>query len=127
MTEQNSKPTILLVEDNEMNRDMLSRRLTRKGFEVLMAIDGDECMAAVASQDPNLVLMDINLPGRDGYDLTREIKGNPETEAIPVIALTAHAMSGDREKSLAAGCDDYDTKPVDLPRLLGKIQALLDP
>ena len=127
MTEQNSKPTILLVEDNEMNRDMLSRRLTRKGFEVLMAIDGDECMAAVASHDPDLVLMDINLPGRDGYDLTREIKGNPETEAIPVIALTAHAMSGDREKSLAAGCDDYDTKPVDLPRLLGKIQALLGP
>jgi CheY-like chemotaxis protein len=118
-------PQILLVEDNEMNRDMLSRRLGRKGFEVLMAIDGDECMQVLTELKPDLVLMDINLPGRDGYELTREIKADSSTRAIPVIALTAHAMSGDREKSIAAGCDDYDTKPVDLKRLLGKIQNLL--
>jgi CheY-like chemotaxis protein len=118
-------PQILLVEDNEMNRDMLSRRLSRKGFEVLMAIDGDECMQVLTEHKPDLVLMDINLPGRDGYELTREIKADSSTRAIPVIALTAHAMSGDREKSIAAGCDDYDTKPVDLKRLLGKIQNLL--
>jgi CheY-like chemotaxis protein len=118
-------PTILLVEDNELNRDMLSRRLTRKGFEIVFAIDGEECMDALASGNPDLILMDINLPGRDGYELTREIKANPKTADIPVIALTAHAMSGDREKSMAAGCDDYDTKPVDLKRLLGKIHGLL--
>ena len=118
-------PQILLVEDNEMNRDMLSRRLIRKGFEVLMAFDGDECMKLLSTETPDLVLMDINLPGRDGYELTREIKADPKTNAIPVIALTAHAMSGDREKSIAAGCDDYDTKPIDLKRLLGKIEAFL--
>ena len=118
-------PQILLVEDNEMNRDMLSRRLIRKGFEVLMAFDGDECMQLLSTRTPDLVLMDINLPGRDGYELTREIKADPKTNAIPVIALTAHAMSGDREKSIAAGCDDYDTKPVDFKRLLGKIQDLI--
>jgi two-component system cell cycle response regulator DivK len=118
-------PKILLVEDNEMNRDMLSRRLKRKDFDVLMAIDGDECMQVLASLQPDLILMDINLPGRDGYELTREIKANPSTNAIPVIALTAHAMSGDREKSIAAGCDDYDTKPVDFKRLLGKIHSLM--
>ena len=118
-------PQILLVEDNEMNRDMLSRRLNRKGFEVLMAVDGDECMQVLSEKKPDLVLMDINLPGRDGYELTREIKANSSTRSIPVIALTAHAMSGDREKSIAAGCDDYDTKPVDLKRLLGKIQNLM--
>lgn len=117
---------ILLVEDNEMNRDMLSRRLMRKGFEVEMAIDGDECMTRLADSRPDLVLMDINLPGRDGYEITRQIKGNPSFSDIPVIALTAHAMSGDREKSIAAGCDDYDTKPVDLPRLLGKILQLIE-
>lgn len=118
-------PHILLVEDNEMNRDMLSRRLNRKGFDVVMAGDGDECMQTLSTQKPDLILMDINLPGRDGYQLTREIKADPTTNAIPVIALTAHAMSGDREKSIAAGCDDYDTKPVDFKRLLGKIQALM--
>ena len=118
-------PTILLVEDNEMNRDMLSRRLVRKGFEVVVAVDGVECMQVLADQKPNLVLMDINLPGKDGYELTREIKGDPATQSIPVIALTAHAMSGDRDKSIAAGCDDYDTKPVDFKRLLGKMQNLL--
>lgn len=118
-------PTILLVEDNEMNRDMLSRRLIRKGFDVVMAIDGIECMQVLASQKPDLVLMDINLPGKDGYELTREIKAEPATKSLPVIALTAHAMSGDRDKSIAAGCDDYDTKPVDFKRLLGKIKALI--
>ena len=118
-------PQILLVEDNEMNRDMLSRRLIRKGFEVLMAFDGDECMQLLSTEAPDLVLMDINLPGRDGYELTREIKADPKTNAIPVIALTAHAMSGDREKSIAAGCDDYDTKPVDFKRLLEKIHDLI--
>lgn len=117
---------ILLVEDNEMNRDMLSRRLSRKGYDVLMAIDGDECMQVLTTEKPGLILMDINLPGRDGYELTREIKSSSSTKHIPVIALTAHAMSGDREKSIAAGCDDYDTKPVDLGRLLGKIQNLME-
>jgi two-component system cell cycle response regulator DivK len=118
-------PQILLVEDNEMNRDMLSRRLNRKDFDVVMANDGNECMQVLSTQRPDLILMDINLPGRDGYELTREIKANPETNAIPIIALTAHAMNGDREKSIAAGCDDYDTKPVDFKRLLGKIQDLM--
>jgi two-component system cell cycle response regulator DivK len=117
--------TILLVEDNELNRDMLSRRLTRKGFEIVFAIDGEECMQALETAKPDLILMDINLPGRDGYELTREIKANPDTADIPVIALTAHAMSGDREKSMQAGCDDYDTKPIDLKRLLGKINSLM--
>ena len=117
-------PTILLVEDNELNRDMLSRRLARKGFDVECAIDGKQCMDLLASKRPDLILMDINLPGRDGYELTREIKANPDTASIPVVAITAHAMSGDREKSIAAGCDDYDTKPVDLQRLWGKINAL---
>ena len=119
-------PQILLVEDNEMNRDMLSRRLNRKGFDVVMAADGDECMQTLSTLKPDLILMDINLPGRDGYQLTREIKADLTTNAIPVIALTAHAMSGDRDKSIAAGCDDYDTKPVDFKRLLGKIQDLME-
>lgn len=118
--------TILLVEDNEMNRDMLSRRLKRSGFEVMVAIDGEECMASLKSVLPDLILMDINLPGRDGYQLTREIKGSPDTAHIPVIALTAHAMSGDREKCIEAGCDDYDTKPVDLSSLLEKMMLLLE-
>ena len=117
---------ILLVEDNEMNRDMLTRRLERKGFEVLVAVDGNEASRAFEQGGFDLVLMDINLPVKDGFELTRELKGNPRTATIPVIALTAHAMVGDREKAMAAGCDEYDTKPVDLPRLLGKIQALLN-
>lgn len=118
--------TILLVEDNEMNRDMLSRRLIRKGFNVLMAMDGDECMASISDSRPDLVLMDINLPGRDGYEITRQIRSNPSFCDIPVIALTAHAMTGDREKSIAAGCNDYDTKPVDISRLLEKMLLLLE-
>ncbi len=119
-------PKILLVEDNEMNRDMLSRRLVRKGFEVLVAVDGEQATEVLANEIPDLILMDISLPGKDGHEITRELKSNPRTADIPVIALTAHAMVGDREKAIAAGCDDYDSKPVDLPRLLGKIQALLD-
>jgi CheY-like chemotaxis protein len=116
---------ILLVEDNEMNRDMLSRRLQRRGYEVLTAVDGESGLALTRSDAPALVLMDMSLPGIDGWEATRQIKADPATRAIPVIALTAHAMAGDREKSLAAGCDDFDTKPIDLDRLLGKIEALL--
>ena len=116
---------ILLVEDNEMNRDMLSRRLIRKGFDVLVAVDGEEAAEILADEIPDLILMDISLPGKDGHEITRELKSNPRTADIPVVALTAHAMVGDREKAMAAGCDDYDSKPVDLPRLLGKIKSLL--
>ena len=116
---------ILLVEDNEMNRDMLSRRLARRGYEVVMAVDGEQGVAMARSEAPSLILMDMSLPGLDGWEATRRIKAAPETRAIPVIALTAHAMSGDREKAVAAGCDDFDTKPVDLARLLEKIEALL--
>jgi CheY-like chemotaxis protein len=116
---------ILLVEDNEMNRDMLSRRLIRKGYEVVMALDGQQAIEAASSQSPDLILMDMSLPVIDGWEATRRIKAAPGTRAIPVIALTAHAMSDDREKALQAGCDDYDTKPVDLPRLLDKISGLL--
>lgn len=118
-------PTILLVEDNEMNRDMLSRRLQRKGFEVLTAVDGEQVAGKIIEQRPDLILMDINLPGKDGHQVTSEIKSDSDTADIPVIALTAHAMVGDRDKAMVAGCDDYDTKPVDMPRLLGKINALL--
>lgn len=118
-------PKILLVEDNEDNRDMLSRRLTRKGYEVAVAVDGGDGVAKAASEAPDLILMDMSLPVLDGWEATRRIKAGAATAAIPVIALTAHAMSGDREKAVAAGCDDYDTKPVDLPRLLEKIDALL--
>ena len=116
---------ILLVEDNEMNRDMLSRRLQRRGHEVLTAVDGESGLALARSELPALVLMDMSLPGIDGWEATRQLKADPATRAIPVIALTAHAMAGDREKSLAAGCDDFDTKPIDLDRLLAKIAALL--
>jgi len=116
---------ILLVEDNEMNRDMLSRRLQRRGYEVVTAVDGESGLALTASAVPALVLMDMSLPGIDGWEATRRLKADPATRAIPVIALTAHAMAGDREKALAAGCDDFDIKPIDLDRLLGKIQALL--
>ena len=116
---------ILLIEDNELNRDMLSRRLQRQGFEVVMAVDGDEGMAKAQSEAPALILMDMSLPGIDGWEATRRLKAAAPTRNIPIIALTAHAMTDDRAKALAAGCDDYDTKPVDLPRLLSKIQALL--
>jgi CheY-like chemotaxis protein len=116
---------ILLVEDNEMNRDMLSRRLIRKGYEVIMAEDGAASVAMAQSQTPDLILMDMSLPVMDGWEATRQIKGAAATQAIPVIALTAHAMAGDEEKALAAGCNDYETKPVDLPRLLAKMEALL--
>jgi CheY-like chemotaxis protein len=120
-----SMPKILLVEDNEMNRDMLSRRLQRKGYEVVLAFDGEQGVALAASERPDLILMDMSLPILDGWEATRRIKAMPEISAVPVIALTAHAMAGDQEKCVAAGCDDYDTKPVDLPRLLSKIEALL--
>ena len=116
---------ILLIEDNEMNRDMLSRRLTRKGYEVLTADDGARGLAAAASEKPDLILMDMSLPVVDGWEATRRLKASKETQAIPVIALTAHVMPADLEKALQAGCEDYDTKPVELPRLLGKIERLL--
>lgn len=116
---------LLLVEDNEDNRDMLSRRLIRKGYEVSIAVDGAEGVAKAQSERPDLILMDMSLPIMDGWEATRQVKADPRTASTPVIALTAHAMAGDREKAVAAGCDDYDTKPVDLPRLLAKIEALL--
>jgi CheY-like chemotaxis protein len=116
---------ILIVEDNEMNRDMLSRRLIRNGYEVVMAFDGAEGVEKAGSENPDIILMDMSLPIIDGWEATRRVKANPATSRIPVIALTAHAMSGDRDKTIAAGCDDYDTKPIELPRLLGKIQAQL--
>ncbi len=116
---------ILLVEDNELNRDMLERRLLRKGFQVILAANGEESIAKAAQDSPDLILMDLSLPGIDGWEATRRIKADNETAVIPIIALTAHAMTGDREKALAAGCDDYDSKPVELERLLGKIQRLL--
>lgn len=116
---------ILLVEDNEMNRDMLSRRLQRKGYEVEMAVDGKQGVEMARTGGYDLVLMDMSLPEVDGWEATRQLRAAPETEHVPIIALTAHAMAGDREKALEAGCDDYDTKPIELPRLLGKIEALL--
>ena len=116
---------ILLVEDNEMNRDMLSRRLERRGYEVIVAVDGEEGVARAKADAPDLVVMDLSLPGIDGWEATRQLKAADETRSIPVLALTAHAMAGDREKALAAGCEDFDTKPVDLPRLVDKIDALL--
>lgn len=117
---------ILLVEDNEMNRDMLSRRLARRGHEIFMAVDGEEGVAMAGTLLPDLILMDMSLPKVDGWEATRRVKGSPETAPIPVIALTAHAMAGDREQALAAGCDDYDTKPIELARLLTKIDAQLE-
>lgn len=116
---------ILIVEDNEMNRDMLSRRLERKGYEVFIAVDGEAGVKAAQVEHPDLVLMDMSLPVVDGWAATRQLKAAPETAHLPIIALTAHAMSGDREKALEAGCDDYDTKPIELPRLLEKMEALL--
>jgi two-component system, cell cycle response regulator DivK len=118
-------PKILLVEDNEMNRDMLSRRLQRRGYTVVLAMDGQSGVEMAQTQAPDLVLMDMSLQVLDGWEATRRLKGAEPTRHIPIIALTAHAMSGDRDKALEAGCDDYDTKPVELPRLLGKIEALL--
>ncbi|MBA3340697.1 MAG: response regulator [Gemmatimonadaceae bacterium] len=116
---------ILLVEDNEMNRDMLSRRLQRRGYEVMIAVDGQLGVAMAKSQSPDLILMDMSLPVIDGWEATRTLKAAAETRHIPVIALTAHAMSTDRDRALEAGCDDYDTKPIELSRLLGKITALI--
>ena len=116
---------ILIVEDNEMNRDMLSRRLIRRGYQILMAVDGAEGIATANAENPDLILMDMSLPVVDGWEATRRLKAEPLTRAIPIIGLTAHAMTGDRDKAIAAGCDDYDTKPVELPRLLQKIETLL--
>jgi two-component system, cell cycle response regulator DivK len=116
---------ILIVEDNEMNRDMLSRRLIRRGYQIVIAIDGEEGIAMAKAENPALVLMDMSLPVVDGWEATRRLKAEPSTRAIPIIGLTAHAMAGDREKVIEAGCDDYDTKPIELPRLLQKIEALL--
>jgi CheY-like chemotaxis protein len=116
---------ILLVEDNEMNRDMLSRRLLRNGFEVVMAVDGQQAITMASSENPAIILMDMSLPVIDGWEATRQVKANAATKAIPVIALTAHAMAEDEKKARDAGCDDFDTKPVDIQRLVGKINALL--
>jgi len=116
---------ILLVEDNEMNRDMLSRRLTRNGFEVVIAVNGQEGVDLAVSEQPDLILMDMSLPILDGWEATRQVKAHPQTAKIPVIALTAHAMAHDKADAMAAGCDEFDTKPVELPRLMGKINALL--
>ncbi len=118
-------PKVLLVEDNEMNRDMLSRRLQRKGFEVSVAEDGARALDVAKADMPELILMDMSLPVLDGWEATRRLKADPDLKSIPVIALTAHAMTGDREKALEAGCDDYDTKPIELKRLLEKMNALL--
>ncbi|MFL6248060.1 MAG: response regulator [Thermoanaerobaculia bacterium] len=117
--------TILIVEDNELNRDMLSRRLQRRGFDVLLAVDGEDGLDVARANAPDLVLMDMSLPTVDGWEATRRMKSDDVLRHIPVIALTAHAMANDRDKALAAGCDDYDTKPIELPRLLAKIEALL--
>lgn len=117
---------ILLVEDNEMNRDMLSRRLARKGYEVSIAVDGQQGVEMATADVPDLILMDMSLPVLDGWEATRQLKGSDATRSIPVIALTAHAMSGDRERALEAGCDDYDTKPIELTRLLEKIESMLN-
>ena len=117
---------ILLVEDNEMNRDMLARRLQRRGYQVVIAVDGEQGMRLSQTEAPDLILMDMSLPVLDGWDATWQLKATCTTQTIPIIALTAHAMAGDREKAIEAGCDDYDIKPIEFPRLLGKIQALLE-
>jgi two-component system, cell cycle response regulator DivK len=116
---------ILLVEDNEMNRDMLSRRLMRRGFEVIFAVNGQEGVDLAVSERPDIILMDMSLPVLDGWEATRRVKADDATSCVPIIGLTAHAMSGDREKAIEAGCDDYDTKPVEIERLIGKIERLL--
>ena len=118
-------PRVLLVEDNEMNRDMLSRRLIRRGFEVIFAVDGQQGVDLARSERPDIILMDMSLPVIDGWEATRRVKADNATRSVPVIGLTAHAMSGDRERAIEAGCDDYDTKPVELDRLIGKIERLL--
>jgi len=120
-------PKILVVDDDEMNRDMLSRRLLRKGYEVVLAVNGAEAIEKAVSDRPELILMDLSMPVLDGYEATRRLKAEADTAGIPIIGLSAHAMVGDREKALAAGCDDYDTKPVELPRLLGKVETFLLP
>jgi CheY-like chemotaxis protein len=119
-------PKILIVEDNELNRDMLTRRLERRGYETLVAVDGRQGLEVARRDLPNLILMDMSLPVMDGWEATKRLKSAPETSAIPIVALTAHAMSGDRERALEAGCDEYDTKPVEFPRLVLKIEALLN-
>ncbi|MEO8216766.1 MAG: response regulator [Acidobacteriota bacterium] len=116
---------ILVVEDNDMNRDMLSRRLQRKGYETVIAVDGQEGLAMAASESPDLILMDMSLPVIDGWEATRRLKASESTRMIPIVALTAHAFSDDREKAMAAGCDDFDTKPIEMPRLLEKMERLL--
>ncbi|HEV8125732.1 MAG TPA: response regulator [Gemmatimonadales bacterium] len=118
-------PRILLVEDNEMNRDMLSRRLIRKGYEIVVAVDGKQGVDMAIEGGYDLILMDMSLPEIDGWEATRQVRAHPKGQSVPIIALTAHAMAGDREKALAAGCNDYDTKPIELPRLLEKIETLL--
>ena len=119
-------PKILIVEDNELNRDMLSRRLIRRGYEIVMAVDGGEGLAKADSEKPDLILLDMSLPIMDGWQVARTLKASEKLRVIPVIALTSHAMSGDREQALEAGCDDYDTKPIEMPRLLEKIEKLLN-
>jgi CheY-like chemotaxis protein len=119
-------PRILLVEDNEMNRDMLSRRLQRRGYQVSIATDGQQGVAMAQSESPDLILMDMSLPVMDGWEATRTLKSSPDTKDVPIIALTAHAMSTDREKAIEAGCDDYDTKPIELTRLLAKMEVLIN-
>jgi CheY-like chemotaxis protein len=118
-------PKILLVEDNEMNRDMLSRRLVRKGYDIVVAVDGKQGVDMAVEGGYDLILMDMSLPEIDGWEATRQVRAHPKGQSVPIIALTAHAMAGDREKALAAGCNDYDTKPIELPRLLEKIESLL--
>ena len=118
-------PKVLVVEDNEMNRDMLSRRLQRRGYEVIISVDGEDGVAKARSDSPDIILMDMDLPVLDGWAATRKLKSSPETRSIPVIALTAHAMAGDKERALEVGCDDYDTKPVEFSRLTEKIETLL--
>jgi two-component system cell cycle response regulator DivK len=123
----NAMPKILLVEDNAMNRDMLSRRLEKKGYQVVLAVDGQSGVELAQAEMPDLILMDMSLPVLDGWEASRKLKADPRTRRVPIIALTAHAMASDRERAIEAGCDDYDTKPIALARLLGKIVALLEP
>ena len=118
---------VLIVEDNEMNRDMLSRRLMKRGYEIIMAVDGQQGVEMAAAETPDIILLDMSLPVLDGWDAARKLKSEDSTKGIPIIALTAHAMEGDREKAIEAGCDDYDTKPVEFKRLLGKMKDILEP